>query len=123
MELVSKQGGIALVVEDDILQRQLVAALFEASELDVVECETAEAALEEFDRLGDDVVMLFTDVQLAGKMDGIELAFRARRRRPDVHCIVASGRTPRRSLPEGAIFMAKPVLPLDVLREAERSRT
>jgi DNA-binding NtrC family response regulator len=123
MELVSRQSGIALIVEDDVLQRQLIATLFEASELHVVECETAEAALEEFDRRGDDVVVLFTDVQLAGPMDGIELAFRARHRHPDIHCVIASGQTPHRSLPEGVIFMAKPVLPLDVLREAERSKS
>ena len=36
---------IALVVEDDMLQREEVAALLEESEMRVVQCDTAEEAL------------------------------------------------------------------------------
>jgi hypothetical protein len=65
--------------------------------------------------------MIFTDVSLTGKIDGVELAHFATRCYPNIHVIVTSGLTLTKSLPEGVMFMPKPWLALDVLREAERS--
>ena len=111
----------ALVVEDDHMQRSLVTMLLEESEMDVVSCESAEAAMTVLNKLGYRTAMLFTDVELAGNMDGIELAHRAKERFPDMRVIVTSG-TPRvRRLPDGSVFMAKPWAPLELLREAARS--
>jgi len=111
----------ALVVEDDHVQRSLVTMLLEESEMDVVACESAEAALSVLDHAGKEIAMLFTDVELAGHLDGIELAHRAKERFPDMHVIVTSG-TPRvRRLPDGSLFMAKPWAPLQLLREAARA--
>jgi hypothetical protein len=59
------------------------------------------------------------DVNLAGAMNGIELAFIAKQSHPDLDVIVTSGRPLPRSLPDGAKFWSKPWAPLDVLREAE----
>ena len=66
--------------------------------------------------------MMFADVNLAGRINGIELAHAAKNRFPDMHVIVTSGNTHKMKLPEGAAFMPKPWRPLDVLREAERSQ-
>jgi len=112
---------IALVVEDDASQRELMVVLLEESEMGVIECESAEVALSVLEKMGECVSMMFTDVNLAGKIDGVELAHFARQYCPNIHVIVTSGRALTKSLPEGAIFMPKPWLPLDVLREAERS--
>jgi hypothetical protein len=65
---------IALVVEDDLLQRELAVVLLEESEMGVVECESAEEALHVLEKMGEYVSMIFTDVSLAGKIDGVELA-------------------------------------------------
>ena len=111
---------IALVVEDDALQREYMATLLEESEMGVIQCKSAEDALHVLDKLGDCLSLMFTDVNLAGSIDGLELARFAKARYPDVHVIVTSG-TPRTGLPEGAKFLAKPWRALDVLREAERS--
>ena len=113
---------IALVVEDDVLQRELAVVLLEECEMGVIECENAERALRILAKMGDCVSMIFTDVELAGKIDGLELAYFARQCYPDTHVIVTSGRALTKSLPEGATFMPKPWLALDVLREAQRSR-
>jgi two-component system, cell cycle response regulator CpdR len=113
---------IALVVEDDVLQRQLVAVLLEESELSVIQCKSAEQALRVLKKTGGRVTMMFTDVKLAGKIDGVELAHSATKRYPNIHVIVTSGLELTKSLPEGALFMPKPWLPLDVLREAEHLR-
>ena len=63
----------AIVVEDDADQRSLVTALLEESEFTIVECESAEAALAAM-RLRGDVALVFSDLRLAGIMDGVELA-------------------------------------------------
>ena len=113
---------IALVVEDDVFQRELVVALLEECEMGIIECESAEAAERVLEKMGECVSMIFTDVGLAGKIDGVELAHFARQCYPDIHVIVTSGLALTQSLPEGATFIPKPWLPLDVLREAQRSR-
>jgi two-component system cell cycle response regulator CpdR len=113
---------IALVVEDDILQRELVVLLLEESEMGVIQCESAEGALRVLEKMGGSVSMMFTDVDLAGKIDGVELAHFATQCYPNIRVIVTSGLALTKSLPEGAMFMPKPWLPLDVLREVERSQ-
>ena len=111
---------IALVVEDDRIQRELAATLLEESEMGVIECESAEAALVALEKMGPAVAMIFTDVNLAGKIDGVELAHFATELYPNVHVTVTSGYALPRGLPDGTTFLPKPWLPLDVLREAER---
>jgi CheY-like chemotaxis protein len=110
-----------LVVEDNILQRKMVVTLLEESGMGVTQCESAEAAWRVLEKIGGCVSMMFTDVHLAGKLDGLELARFARRRYPNIHVIVTSGDAMTTSLPDGAIFMPKPWVALDVLREAGRS--
>jgi two-component system cell cycle response regulator CpdR len=112
---------IALVVEDDELQREMLAMLLEESEMGVIQCESAEAALRVLEKMGGCFSMMFTDINLAGSIDGVELAFFVRQRFPKMHVIVTSGGERGRNLPDGAKFMPKPWLPLDVLREAERA--
>jgi two-component system cell cycle response regulator CpdR len=122
MEAVMGQANpIALVVEDDLFQR-LVLVLVLEMEMEVIGCDSAETALRELEKTGERVSMLLTDVNLAGKIDGVELAHFAHDCYPEMHVLVTSGSPPTRSLPEGATFMSKPLLALDVIREAKRSR-
>ena len=113
---------IALIVEDDEMQRSLVATLLEESEIGVIECGTAEEALRVIGRIGGSLSLMFADVRLPGPVDGVELARIARRRHPDLCVILTSGSALPGELPEGARFMPKPWLALDLLREAERAR-
>jgi hypothetical protein len=53
-------------------------------------------------------------------MDGIELAYTAKRLTPNIHLVVTSGNTLTKDLPDGALFLPKPWLPLDVLQVAKR---
>jgi DNA-binding NtrC family response regulator len=111
----------ALVVEDDLMQRALVSILLEESDMRVIQCASAEAALVMLDRIGPRLAMMFTDVELAGDIDGIELAYQARTRFPDLRIVVTSGAPRVRRLPDGTTFMVKPWMPLDVLREAQHA--
>jgi len=110
----------ALVVEDDPMQREMICLLLEESEMDVIECESAEAAELVLGQADASLVLLMTDVQLAGHMNGVELAHLAKKYNPDMDVIVTSGRPLRQDLPDGAKFWTKPWAPLDVIREAEK---
>ncbi|MGY4154935.1 MULTISPECIES: response regulator [unclassified Bradyrhizobium] len=109
----------ALVVEDDPMQREMISLLLEESEFDVISCESAEAAELVLQGNGDNVVLMMTDVELAGHMTGIELAYAAKKYKPDLDVVVTSGRPLRQRLPDGAMFWSKPWAPLDVIRLAE----
>jgi DNA-binding NtrC family response regulator len=123
MQNTSKQGvakPTALVVEDDQDQRELVSFLLEECDMAVIQCESAESAEAVLERVGESLSMIFTDVRLAGPMNGAELAEVAKRRFPDLMVIVTSG-SEAPALPAGAMFMQKPWRALDILREAERA--
>lgn len=112
-----------LVVEDDEDERFLASTLFEESELNVIECESAEAALAVMDEKPEGVAMIFTDIRLAGKMDGVELTRIMRRRYPHVPVLVTSGDGERaRDLPQDSKFVPKPWRALDLLMTAEKVR-
>ena len=110
----------ALIVEDDPMQREMICLLLEESDVNVIECESAEAAELVLEKAGNNVVLMMTDVQLAGNMTGVELAHIAHKYNPDIGLIVTSGRPLPHPLPDGAQFWSKPWAPLDVIREAER---
>ncbi len=113
---------IALIVEDDAMQRELATMVLEECEMGVIQCESAEAALRVLERMGGCVSMMFTDVNLAGVIDGIDLAQFAKQRFPEMHVIVTSGAAQTKRIPSGAKFIPKPWRPLDVMREAERAQ-
>jgi CheY-like chemotaxis protein len=71
-----------LIVEDDAEQRLLMKMMLEESELDIIECDSAEMALATMLLRGKDVAMIFADIRLSGVMDGIALAREAKIRWP-----------------------------------------
>ena len=109
---------IALIVENDAPQREVISILLEESDYVVMECQSAEAAELVLRELGEGLTLLITDVNLAGRMNGVELAFVARKHNQNLDIIVTSGRPLRQPLPDGAKFWAKPWAPVDILREA-----
>jgi two-component system, cell cycle response regulator CpdR len=111
----------ALVVEDDPMQREMIALLLEESHFDVIECESAEAAEAVLRRIAGELSLVMTDVSLAGSMNGVALAYVAKRYNPKLDVIVTSGQPLREPLPEGVLYWSKPWAPLDVIRLAERT--
>ncbi|MGL3106694.1 response regulator [Bradyrhizobium sp. BR 1432] len=109
----------ALIVEDDVMQREMLSLLLEESGYQVIQCESAEDAERVLDQNAGALCLMLTDVQLAGSMNGVELAHVAKERNPKLDVVVTSGRPLKQPLPAGAKFWAKPWAPLDVLREAE----
>jgi len=115
---------IALVVEDDAELRWLSATLLEESELDIVECESAEAALAVMLMRGPEVAMIFADIRLPGVMDGVDLAREVKMRWPHLTVVLTSGNPGDRlkQLPPGVLYLPKPWQPLNVLMMGERAR-
>ncbi|MBK3395853.1 MULTISPECIES: response regulator [Methylobacterium] len=112
---------IAVVVEDDESVRDFAAAILEETDLDVIACRSAADALAVMREHGSEVALLFTEVQLAGEMDGAALARTVERDWPDVRVVVTSRPGAAQAVPDHAVYMQKPWRPLDVLVEAERA--
>jgi DNA-binding NtrC family response regulator len=123
MHQALRERSIALVVEPDQERRALVATLLEESDLQVIECDSAEAALAVVDLKGNQVAMVVTDVELAGRIDGVTLAQNLEAQHPEVPVIVMSAEPSDRTneLPDHALQLACPWRPLDMLIVAERA--
>jgi CheY-like chemotaxis protein len=100
-----------LVVEDDVLVRNLVAAYLRECGFDVIEANGADEAIRVL-QAEVQVDILFSDVQMPGSMDGFGLAQWVRRERPWLKVILTSGaaRTAKEAsdLCEHGPFLAKP---------------
>jgi CheY-like chemotaxis protein len=98
-----------LLVEDDPLVRSSLAEALADAGFQVLEAPDAEAALDMV-AARDDLAVMLTDIYLPGA-DGFALARAARRLRPRLPVVYASGRAReadrRRALP-GTILLAKP---------------
>jgi two-component system, response regulator PdtaR len=112
-----------LVVEDEPELRHLAGAVIEEADLQVVEVETADAALAFLQDHADEVVMVFTDVTVPGKADGVDLTLACAARWPHIRVLVTSGRVrlPKDGLPKTARFMPKPWRALDVLVAVDKA--
>ena len=115
---------LALVVEDEPEVRALAEAVLEETELGVVGCDSAEAALAVLQERGGEVALVFADVRLAGRMDGMQLARAVATLWPRARLVLTSGHGVRHpDLPREAVFIPKPWRACDVRVEAERATT
>lgn len=99
-----------LVVEDDPVLRSLATEVFEMEGYAVQSFDTADAAWGwlESDSLTPD--LLFTDVRMPGRLDGLALAKQVRQRFPQLPILVSSGYTGQQyaEREEKALFLPKP---------------
>ena len=100
---------VVLIVEDEAMVRLIAASMLQDAGFDTLEADTAEDALHMLEGNGD-VCVLFSDIQLPGRMDGCGLARAVHDRWPDIGLVLTSGATtPRRSqLPDDVDFLPKP---------------
>ena len=110
---------VMLLVEDDAVQRGLVADMLRDEDFEVIECATAEAAELVVTSTGNELRALITDNNLAGDMSGMELAGFAKRRFPNLNVIIISGK-PVKPVPYHTTFLPKPFL-LATLLDAIRA--
>jgi CheY-like chemotaxis protein len=111
-----------LLVEDEVLISDLIAEALSDHGFEVHAVAAGEDALRYLES-GADVDVLFTDINLLGRMDGSELAQEARAKRPELPIVYCSGRySPSALAPpvSRSIFIKKPYLPEDLCRLLER---
>ena len=110
-----------LVVEDEWIVRVEAAACLMEAGFDVVQAVDAAEALE-IVQGRDDIDLLFTDINMPGSMNGVELARRVHRARPAMRLILTSGETkPSASeLPIDGDFIPKPYSPDTVTAAVNR---
>jgi len=105
----SASSSVVLIVEDEAIIRVAAAALIEDLGCDSFEASSADEAIALLEQ-HPQITILFTDIQMAGSMDGLELAAYARRRWPPLKFIIVSGNhiATAIEMPEGAHFFPKP---------------
>jgi CheY-like chemotaxis protein len=98
-----------LVVEDEALIRMDLICRLEERGFLTVDADSADAAIAILERRSD-ITVVFTDVQMPGSMDGLQLARYVHKRWPPTIIVVTSGRViPDDGLLEdGVPFLAKP---------------
>ena len=106
-----------LIVEDEAMVRMVAADALAARGIVAWEAGDAEEALDALNH-HPSISLLFTDVNMPGDMNGIELARRVHEVRPDVELIITSGATiiANDDLPDHGTFLVKPY-PVDRLVE------
>jgi CheY-like chemotaxis protein len=97
---------LALVVEDETLLRLHAAGLLEEHGFAAVEAANAAEALNVLQSRSD-VRLLFTDIQMPGALDGMDLARAVHARWPGVLLVIASGRIkpPQAEIPDDGRFV------------------
>jgi two-component system, response regulator PdtaR len=102
-------GPVILIVEDDPLLRMLVVEFVKDAGFEALEAADADQAIPILESHSE-IAVLFTDIDMPGSMDGLELAFAASKRWPAIEILIASGhvRLPPAALPPNGRFLGKP---------------
>jgi CheY-like chemotaxis protein len=100
---------VVLVAEDDALIRMGAADQLELDGYEVLEAANAGEALAMI-QVRPEVKVLFTDIDMPGELDGMELAELVHQRWPEVLLLVTSGRQSLSDgdVPDDGMFVAKP---------------
>ncbi|MGI4745502.1 MAG: response regulator [Janthinobacterium lividum] len=100
----------ALVVDDDFVIRMDAMNILKQAGFRVLEADQGDAAFEMLKDRHSDIVLLFTDVQMPGRLDGFALASTVAASWPHILIVVASGHvTPGPGvMPDKARFIGKP---------------
>jgi CheY-like chemotaxis protein len=109
----SSSVPVVLVVENDVLLRLVTASNLRDAGFEVIEAANSGEAIRILDRIPVDV--LFSDIDMPGKMDGLALAQWVHQRQVDTRIILTSGGDRRLGdAKEYASFLPKPYAVTDV---------
>lgn len=108
---------VVLVVDGEPIIRMYASLLVEEAGYLAIEASTADEALAILEQR-DDVRILFTDVEIPGSLDGLELVEVVREKWPPIALMVTSGhvRVDPQKLPERARFFRKPYSESEIIR-------
>ena len=114
----SRLPQIVLVVEDEMLLRMKAVDMVEDAGYISAEAIDADEALAILQSRSD-IALLFTDVQMPGSMNGLQLAHAVRERWPPIKIILASGQLKLSSsdIPLDSRFFGKPLQSDEIIAE------
>jgi CheY-like chemotaxis protein len=109
---------IVLVVEDEMLLRMRAVDMVEDAGYTPVEAVDADDALAILQSRSD-IALLFTDIQMPGSMNGLQLAHAVHERWPPIKIILASGQLNLLSqdIPQHSRFFGKPLKPGEMIAQ------
>ena len=109
MSLLQPLLSTVLVVEDDEILRTCTANVVADAGFTPVEAANADEAFAILENRSD-IALLFTDIQMPGSMDGLDLARTVHDRWPAIKIILVSGRVElsERERPVNSRFFRKP---------------
>lgn len=98
-----------LIVEDEMFIRMIAVDALEDRGFVIVEAGDAREALAILERTPE-IALIFTDINMPGDIDGLDLATEVAARWPHIEIIVTSGgvRLGAAEVPDSGLFLAKP---------------
>jgi CheY-like chemotaxis protein len=110
--------SVVLVVEDEMLLRMRAVDMVQDAGYISVEAVDADDALGILQSRSD-IALLFTDIQMPGSMNGLELAHAVHERWPPIKIILASGQLQLSScdIPQDSRFFGKPLKADEMIAE------
>ena len=122
VEMAERTKPVALVVEDETLLRIHATDLLEQHGLSVVQARNAEEVIRIMEA-HDAVRLLFTDSQMPGRFDGMDLARQVHARLPHVLMVITSGqkKPAQREIPDDGRFIGEPYRPAELLDQVDDS--
>lgn len=106
--LINSMPLTVLIIEDETMVRYIARLEFEDAGFKVMESADATSAVGVLET-DDQIDLLFTDIRIPGALDGWAVARLARRLRPNIAVIYATGYSPQSpDMVTGALFFGKP---------------
>lgn len=105
----AQTDGVILIVEDEALLLFSIADELRDLGFNVLEARNADEALARLEARSD-IAVVFTDIDMPGSMDGLELTAMISERWPVTKVVVTSGKKlpDRLAMPEHTQFLSKP---------------
>lgn len=100
----------ALAVDDEAIIRLDALEILETAGFRCLDAASGDEAIEILSTRSEQIVLLFTDVEMPGSVDGFALARHVAQHWPHIEIVVSSGRLKpaEGDLPEKAAFISKP---------------
>ena len=116
----SRPSHVVLVVEDEMMLRMRAVDMVEDAGYISVEAVDADEALAILQSRSD-IALLFTDVQMPGSMNGLQLAHAVHERWPPIKIILASGqlKLSGSDIPQDSRFFGKPLQSGEIIAQMQ----
>jgi two-component system, response regulator PdtaR len=107
--MASKAAPVILIVEDDPCLRMVAVEFVNEAGFETLEACDADQAIAILES-SSKITVLFTDINMPGSMDGLQLAHVVSNRWPVIEILIASGHVllPQADLPPNGRFLRKP---------------